>query len=498
MPSLTIIDTVARSEDKFPLGCEIILNLARGAGFQADKTITDLRAKNKPIKLKRSYDMIGFSLYYPLQYLNVVPILRSIGIPPLWADRGEGYPIICAGGASVTMNPFPVSDFFDFILLGDAEDVFPDILKLRKGLSKDVFLTRLSRDFPSVVVPRYPRNNPLTPVGSGEYKVAFADDISTGLLPQKEGRQPKVELARGCPFNCSFCLQGLIPYRENKLYDIKKVLVDYSGRRVLLGSNVPCAYGDIAWVLSFCHERKIYPYGFSFRLSSLSEGILRKMNEMRMVQANVGIEGYSERLRRMLRKGYRANGVIHQVNLIARYIPIITLNFISHLPTVNLADVMQFLDMIEAILEQRDREGLNTGYDLTVTPLVPRPHTEMELVPYREERAETIAHEARMSLIEKYGGIGAKFGCSSSRRKMEFLLTRGDASFSQHLIDLHLKYPTFYFHQSFNRKLFDYFSKNLDVSYWLSEKVVPHWRCISFPSSGGEEPAPIYRGVGWR
>jgi radical SAM superfamily enzyme YgiQ (UPF0313 family) len=482
MPSLTVIDTVARSEDKFPLGCEIVLNLAREAGWEADKTITDLRAKNKPIKLKRSYDMIGFSLYYPLQYLNVVPILRSIGIPPLWADRGKGYPIICAGGASVTMNPFPVADFFDFILLGDAEDVFPDILKIRKGLSKDAFLQQLSRDFSGVVVPRYPQEH---------YDVAYTNDISTGLLPPAEGRQPKVELARGCPFNCSFCLQGLIPYRENKLSDIKKVLVDYSGRRVLLGSNVPCAYGDIAWVLSFCQERKVYPYGFSFRLSSLSEGILRKMNEMKMVQANVGIEGYSERLRRMLRKGYRANGVIHQVNLIARYIPIITLNFISHLPTVNLADVMQFKEMMEAILEQRDREGLNTGYDLTVTPLVPRPHTEMELVPYKEERAETIAHEARMSLIEKYGGIGAKFGCSSSRRKMEFLLTRGDDSFSELLLALHGKYPTFYFHQSFNRKLFDYFSKNLDVSYWLSEKVVPHWRCISFPSSGGE-------GVGWR
>jgi len=27
MPSLTIIDTVARREDKFPLGCEIVLDI---------------------------------------------------------------------------------------------------------------------------------------------------------------------------------------------------------------------------------------------------------------------------------------------------------------------------------------------------------------------------------------------------------------------------------------------------------------------------------------
>jgi hypothetical protein len=275
-------------------------------------------------------------------------------------------------------------------------------------------------------------------------------------------------------------LQGLIPYRENTLEDIREALTHYSGRRVLFGSNIPCAYGGISDVLDFCKENKIYPYGFSFRLSSLSEKILRQMKQMKMVQANVGIEGYSERLRRMLRKSFRTNGVIHQVNLIARYIPIITLNFISHLPTVNLADVMQFQEMMESILSQRDQEALNTGYDLTVTPLVPRPHTEMELAPYREERAETIAHEVRMSLIQNYGSIGAKFRASSERRKMEFVLTRGDASLSHHFISLHEKYPTFYFHQSFNRKLFDHLSHNLDVSYWLSEKVVPHWRCISY------------------
>jgi hypothetical protein len=206
------------------------------------------------------------------------------------------------------------------------------------------------------------------------------------------------------------------------------------------------------------------------------------MKDMKMVQANVGIEGYSERLRRMVRKGYRTSGVIHKLTLIARYLPIITLNFISHLPTVNLADVMQFQEMMEAILSQRDKEGLNTGYDLTVTPLVPRPHTEMELVPYREERVETVAHEVRMSLIESYGGIGAKFGPSDERRKMEFVLTRGDASFSELLLALQSKYPTFYFHQSFNRKLFDYLSRNLDLDYWLSDKVCPHWRCISYES----------------
>jgi radical SAM superfamily enzyme YgiQ (UPF0313 family) len=471
MPAFTIIDPVARSLEKFPLGCEIVLSLVKETGWEADKTITDLRDKSRKIELKRNYNMIGMSLYYPLQYLNIVPILKKLSLPPRWADRGKRAPIICAGGASVTMNPFPVCDFFDFILLGDAEGVLPEILQLRKELSKDRFLKRLSLWFPCVFVPKYPRES---------YTVNYTTDISRGLFPPEHGRQPKIELARGCKFSCSFCLQGAIPYRENRLDSVKKVLSLYSGRRVMLGANAPCSYRGISELLDFCIDKKVMPTGFSFRLSSLTEAILKKMKKLKMVSTNVGIEGYSERLRRILRKGLRTDSVIKKVCLIARYIPIISLNFISHLPSVNIADVMQFFDMMEVILEQRDKEGLNVGYDLTVTPFVPRPHTVLELVPYCEEKVEAAAESVRMGLIEKYGGMGTKFGSSNQRRKMEMLLTRGDATFGKLFPELYDRYPSFYFHQSFNRKIFDYFSLNLDVDYWLSNEVDPHWRRISW------------------
>jgi len=471
MPAFTIIDLVARSEKKFPLGCEIVLSLFREAGWEADKTITDIPGRGKKIELKRDYNMIGMSLYYPMQYLNIVPILKKLSIPPRWADRGKRSPIIIAGGASVTMNPFPVADFFDFILLGDAEGVLPEILKLRKRNGKDYFLKRISKDFPCVFVPKYPKDS---------YTVNFTSDISRGLLPPAEKRQPKIELARGCKFKCSFCLQAVIPYRENKFDSLLRCLAQYSGRSVMLGANAPCSYSGIGSLLDFCREHKIYSRGFSFRLSALKEGVLKKMNMMKMVSANVGIEGYSERLRKMVRKGYTKDGVIKKLWLIQRYIPMITLDFISHFPTVNIRDVLQFKEMLEAILQQRDKEGLKVGYDLTVTPLVPRPHTELELVPYREENAEKAAHEIRMAIIEKYGGIGTKFSLSNERRKMEFLLSRGDASFGKHFISLQEKYPTFYFHQSFNAKIFEYFSKDIENEYWLGNGLKPHWDGISY------------------
>ena len=499
MPSFTIIDTVARIEKKFPLGCEVVLSLARKSGWHADKTITDKGLADKIGSLERDYDIICFSLYHQLQYLNIVPILKSFGIPLHSSDRKKGDPMVCAGGAAVTSNPFPIADFFDFILLGDAEEVFPQILKLYRGAStslafrskadKDLFLRRLA-EVESVLVPKYPRDS---------YKVAITKDISSGILPPAEGRQQKIELARGCRFNCSFCLQSVIPYRENPLSTIIPVLYQYAPKSVMLSANTPTSYSEFLPLLDFCKQEQIYPRGFSERLSSLTLPVLEKMKELKMVQANIGIEGYSQRLREMVRKPISKEKLIATLCLIQRYIPILSLNFISHLPSVNVDDVLEFKDTMEAVLFQRDKEGLSTGYDFTITPFMARPHTSMELYPYVEEKAEQLAKEARTSLWEQFTGVKMKFEMSVARRKMEFLLSRGDESFCELFIKTYSKYPTYYFHQTFAEKIFNCFSKDigsrngLDVDYWLSSAVLsvsdgnlprgevsPHWHRISF------------------
>jgi len=479
MSRLTIIDTVARREDKFPLGCEIVLDIARKAspkesGFstwQAEKTITDKGTAKKIGSLEKDYDIIGFSLYHQLQYFNIVPILSSFGIPLLTYDRKKSDPIVCAGGAAVTSNPFPVADFFDFILLGDAEEVFPQILRLYSK-NKDLFLRRISETFDCVLVPKYPRER---------YKVAVAKDISSGILPPLEGRQPKIELARGCRFNCSFCLQSIIPYRENSLSAIVPILYQYAPKSVFLSANTPASYSEFLPLLDYCFTEKIYPRGLSERLSSLSLPVLEKMKELSMAQANIGIEGYSERLRQITRKPISKDKLIAKLTQVQRYIPILSVNFISHLPTVNIDDVLEFKETMEAVLSQRDQEEeLKTGYDFTTTPLIARPHTPMELWPCVDEKAESLAEEARISLLDQFTSVKMKFSMSTARRKMEFILSRGDESFRDLFIKTHSKYPTYYFHQTFAEKILNCFADGLNVDYWLSAEVRPHWHRISF------------------
>jgi hypothetical protein len=207
----------------------------------------------------------------------------------------------------------------------------------------------------------------------------------------------------------------------------------------------------------------------------------------------------TKRLRQMIRKPISKDSLISKLIQIQRYIPLLSLNFISHLPTVSVEDVLEFKETMEAVLKQRDKEGWNTGYDFTTTPLIARPHTPMELWPCVEEKAESLAKEARISLLDQFTGVKMKFEMSTARRKMEFLLSRGDESFRDLFIQTFKRYPTYYFHQTFAEKIFNYFAdgfgdfdrlnpvpqatqpKGLNVDYWLSAEVHPHWHRIIFP-----------------
>jgi len=97
------------------------------------------------------FDILGFSLSYELGATNILEMLDLAAIPLTWRARDSGnYPLIFAGGQTATSNPEPYADFFDFIALGDGEELLPEIgLILEEGklanLSKEELLLDLAQ-----------------------------------------------------------------------------------------------------------------------------------------------------------------------------------------------------------------------------------------------------------------------------------------------------------------------------------------------------------------
>ena len=117
------------------------------------------------------FDILGFNLSYELGITNILEMLDLSGIPLTWQERefslksssnnsqnnnlhnfqkNWDYPLIFAGGQTATSNPEPFADFFDFLALGDGEELLPEIgLVVKKGkanlLSKQELLLDLAK-----------------------------------------------------------------------------------------------------------------------------------------------------------------------------------------------------------------------------------------------------------------------------------------------------------------------------------------------------------------
>src|SRR5688572_20075485 len=87
----------------------------------------ELRARGLPLTSLeshtplRDFDVIGVSLQYELTFTNVLTLLDLGGVPLRAAERGDGAPLVIAGGPTAT-HPEPVAPFFDAIFIGEAEE----------------------------------------------------------------------------------------------------------------------------------------------------------------------------------------------------------------------------------------------------------------------------------------------------------------------------------------------------------------------------------------
>src|ERR671922_393497 len=76
------------------------------------------------------FDVIGFSVSYENDYLHLLRMLELARIPLLAAERDERYPLILVGGAVTYINPEPLADFVDLMVIGDGEETINDYLDL--------------------------------------------------------------------------------------------------------------------------------------------------------------------------------------------------------------------------------------------------------------------------------------------------------------------------------------------------------------------------------
>ncbi|MGB3312041.1 MAG: TIGR03960 family B12-binding radical SAM protein [Nodosilinea sp.] len=180
------------------------------------------------------FDILGFSLSYELGATNILEMLSLAGIPLTWEERNQAggfaveagsWPLIFAGGQTATSNPEPYADFFDFVALGDGEELLPEIALVIEegkaaGLSRAALLLDLAQ-VPGVYVPQFYTmasdgsvhpNRPDVPARVLRRVATPIPAYAMGLVPYVETVHDRltVEIRRGCTRGCRFCQPGML------------------------------------------------------------------------------------------------------------------------------------------------------------------------------------------------------------------------------------------------------------------------------------------------
>ena len=388
-----------------------------------------------------SFDILGFSLSYELSATNVLEMLDLIGLPLYARDRGDAplgtpgaRPLIFAGGQTATSNPEPYAPFFDFIALGDGEELLPEIgLVLEEGKAAGLPRSALLRDLaevPGVYVPALGHRRVVRRVATPMPHYAM------GLVPHVETVHDRltVEIRRGCTRGCRFCQPGMLT-RPARDVDPDEVVEAVETGMVRTG------YSDFSLLSLSCSDYLALPaVGVELRnrlqdhnvsLSLPSQRIDRFDNNIAHILGGTrqgGLtfapEAGTQRMRDIVNKGLTDQELSAGIETAMRNgWRKVKLYFMIGLPGETDADVHGIADTVERLrFEMRDIGRLELN--LTISNFTPKPHT-----PFQWHSVSTAEFKRRQGILrQRFAGMRfLKVNYTDVRLSaMEDFIGRGD------------------------------------------------------------------------
>lgn len=419
------------------------------------------------------FDFVGFTLQYEMCYTNILNMLELGGIALTSKNRGENVPFVCAGGPCA-YNPEPLAEIIDFFLMGEGEEIWPQVLDEYKvwkasGENREEFLKRICK-IEGIYVPEF-------------YDVLYNDDGTIKQMSPKYDFVPKtvkkriikdmdnvyypdkiivpfmgivhdrvmLELFRGCIRGCRFCQAGYIyrPVRERsakRLLSLAEKLIESTGYEEisltsLSSSDYTCLKELTDGLIEMTDKRNINLALPSLRIDNFSIDLMNKIQSVRKSSLTFAPEAGTQRLRDVINKNITEENLENSLKIAFNggYTSI-KLYFMIGLPTETAEDVKGIGELAHKALDifketatpQNFRRGRIT---VSASSFVPKPFTAFQwesqnTVPQLKEKQQLLKENIHSRMInynwhESYVSV------------LEGVFSRGDRKLSKVLLRMH-------------------------------------------------------------
>ncbi|HXU89789.1 MAG TPA: radical SAM protein [Methylomirabilota bacterium] len=416
------------------------------------------RTSTPPLSLESQrpltdFQLIGFSVTYEGDYVNVLRLLAMAGIPLRAAERRPHDPLVLMGGVCAFSNPEPVAPFMDFIVVGEGEELVGELMQAyRDGYrDRETFLDGLV-GLPGIYIPerhevsydgegRLADVKPLrgAPAIVVKRRLRQVDEfrtIAAVKTPNAEyGHMALVEVGKGCGRGCRFCLEGQVyrPVRHRSVAALRETVEQLAAQGEKRIGLVGACVSDYPWIgdlLKVVEDNGMELSISSLRADSLTDDLVASLARGGHRTLTMAPEAGTERLRRAIRKTISDEQLLAACDLVrARGIPNLKTYFMIGQPTETAEDVAAIPQLARRMLERLrvlDPSGRPFGkLTLSISSFVPKPWTPFQWAPF----AGAGSLSAKLDVIKR--GVGSFSNIrvlheNPREAALQALLARGD------------------------------------------------------------------------
>ncbi len=433
------------------LGYQVVwATLAQRPDLAVSRLFTDI---HEPLPAEP--ELLGLSLSWELDYVNILALLESLEIP-IWATaRDDSDPIVFGGGPVLTANPEPFAAFFDVVLLGDGEillEAFLDAFQESRGCDRPTRLRRFAQ-VPGVYVPslyQVTYSAPDGPVATVqpldsdipaqlEKQTYRGDHLSTSTVVTPQAAWENiymVEVVRSCPEMCRFCMASYLtlPFRvapiNSLVAAIEKGLAKTS-RLGLLGASIT-QHPEFADLLDYLNQPQHDDVRLSLasvRTNTVNRQLTETLTRHGSRSVTIAVESGSERLRRIVNKKLETADILAAaVNAKAGGLSALKLYGMAGIP----GEVPEDLEATVTMMQQVKKAAPGLRLTLGCSTFVPKAHTPFQWYGVNK------AAEKRLKFLQKQlRSKGIDFRPESYNWSvMQGLIARGDRRLAQLLVQV--------------------------------------------------------------